>query len=358
MSFSVRLLTWYAEHGRSLPWRETRDPYVIWVSEIILQQTRIDQGMDYFFRFLEAFPDVQSLASAPEDQVLRLWQGLGYYSRARNLHRAAKEMMGNYPGKLPGTYEQWLKVPGVGPYTAAAIASIAFGEPVPALDGNVYRVLARMFAIGESTERNPGKKIFREVAAGLISHEDPGAFNEAMMDFGAMVCTPLAPKCHECIFNRQCLARQQDAVDQYPRKKTPKAVRERFFNYFFFFFEEDEGHRHFLVRQRDRKDIWKNLYELPLIETPHEMSLEEILQSPGWKSWSLSDGDWVLAGTPVFFRHQLTHQLIHAKFYSLRISPEKANTFSNEFFLVEENAFEQMPKSRLTLSFFQRNMKE
>lgn len=356
MSFSTRLLEWYAEHGRSLPWRETRDPYVVWVTEIILQQTRIDQGIGYYYRFLEAFPDVKSLASAPEDQVLRLWQGLGYYSRARNLHRAAREIVEKYGGQMPVSHSGWLKIPGVGPYTAAAIASIAFDEPVPALDGNVYRVLARVFAIGESTEKEAGRKVFREVASGLISQEDPGAFNQAMMDFGATICTPAAPKCQSCIFNRECLALARDAVEQFPVKKTPVAIRDRFFNYFFLFFESPDGQRQFLVRQRDGQDIWKNLYELPLIETPEETDLEKILIRPEWKHWFGGENDWILMGEPLSFRHQLTHQRIHAKFHSFRISPEKALTFTGRFSLVDENAFERMPKSRLTLLFLQRNI--
>lgn len=356
MSFSTRLLEWYAAEGRNLPWRETLDPYVVWVTEIILQQTRIDQGIDYYFRFLEAFPDVLTLAAAPEDQVLRLWQGLGYYSRARNLHRAAREIVEERDGQLPGSYAEWLKIPGVGPYTAAAIASIAFGEPVPALDGNVYRVLARVFGIDESTEKGPGKKVFLEVASGLIDQEDPGAFNQAMMDFGATVCKPSAPACHDCIFNRECLALLQDAVDKYPVKKAPKTIRNRYFNYFYFFFEDHEGHQRFLVRQRDGKDIWKNLYELPLIETAEEAGPEKIIETPQWKNWFPGENVLTWSGQPLSFRHVLTHQLIHAKFYSVRLTPEKASTFTEAFFLVDEKAFDQLPKSRLTLLFFQRNM--
>ncbi|MEE4176141.1 MAG: A/G-specific adenine glycosylase [Bacteroides sp.] len=358
MSFSTRLLEWYAEKGRSLPWRETHDPYVVWVTEIILQQTRIDQGIDYYFRFLEAFPDVSRLAAAPEDEVLRLWQGLGYYSRARNLHRAAREIVEKGGGQLPGSYAEWLKVPGVGPYTAAAIASIAFGEAVPALDGNVYRVLARVFGIAESTEKGAGKKVFREVASGLIDREDPGAFNQAMMDFGAMVCKPAAPLCPDCIFNRECLALQQDAVDQYPVKKAPKAIRNRYFNYFFFFFEDQEGQQQFLVRQRDGKDIWKNLYELPLIETAEEAGPEKVFEMPQWKNWFPDKKELTWTGQPLSFRHVLTHQVIHAKFYAVRLPPEKALTLAEEFFLVDEKAFERLPKSRLTLLFLQRNMKK
>lgn len=356
MSFSTRLLEWYSGHGRSLPWRETRDPYVVWVTEIIFQQTRIDQGMEYFHRFLEAFPDVVRLASAPEDQVLRLWQGLGYYSRARNLHRAAREIVDHRGGKLPDSFSEWMKVPGVGPYTAAAIASIAFNEVVPAVDGNVYRVLARMFALEESTETGKGKKVFHEIASQLISHDDPGSFNQAMMDFGATICKPAAPLCRECIFNYECLALARDDVAHFPVKKTPKPVRNRYFNYFFFFFEDGEGQRNFPVRQRDGKDIWKNLYELPLIETPRETSLEEIVNHPEWKARFPAKADWVLNGPPYSHSHRLTHQLIHAKFFSLRVSREKAFTFTEDFFLVDGKAFELMPKSRLTLLFLQRNI--
>ncbi|MBW6497093.1 MAG: A/G-specific adenine glycosylase [Bacteroidales bacterium] len=351
MHFSSRLLQWYAQNGRTLPWRQTRDPYIVWVTEILLQQTRVDQGMEYFYRFTEAFPNVASLAAAPLDEVLRLWQGLGYYSRARNLHQAARDIMEQRNGKLPESYKEWLKVKGVGPYTAAAISSIAFNEPVAALDGNVYRVLARLFAIDERIDTGRGKKVFDEVASELIDQNDPGGFNQAMMDFGATVCKPAAPLCRECIFNRECLAFLNQQVEKLPVKKPRKASRIRHFNYFYIFFENQDGRRLFFVNQRKDDDIWKNLYELPLIETSGEIKPEAVGNLPEWKEWFAGSPDFVMQGSPFFFRHLLTHQSIHARFFQIKIKPENAVNFTLFFQMVDHKRFEKMPKSKLTLSF-------
>ncbi len=354
MHFSSRLLQWYAQNGRTLPWRQTRDPYIVWITEILLQQTRVDQGLAYFYRFTEAFPNVASLAAAPLDEVLRLWQGLGYYSRARNLHQAARDIMEQRNGKLPESYKEWLKVKGVGPYTAAAISSIAYNEPVAALDGNVYRVLARLFAIDEKMDTGRGKKVFDEVASELIDQKDPGSFNQAMMDFGATVCKPAAPLCSECIFNRECLAFLHHQVEKFPVKKPRKASRTRHLNYFYIFFENQDGRRLFFVNQRNDDDIWKNLYELPLIETSEELKPEAVGKLPEWKEWFAGSHDFVMVGSPLFFRHLLTHQNIHARFFQIKIKPEKAVTFTRFFQMVDHQKFEKMPKSRLTLSFFQK----
>lgn len=356
MHFSSRLLQWYGQHGRSLPWRLTNNAYVVWITEVILQQTRVDQGMEYYFRFMEAFPDVAALASAPEDKVLRLWQGLGYYSRARNLHQAARQILEQRNGKLPETYKEWLQVRGVGPYTAAAIASIAFNEVVPALDGNVYRVIARLFAIDEKIDTGKGKKVFEEVAAELIDQKNPGDFNQAMMDFGATVCKPAAPPCNDCIFNRECLALLHDKVEKYPVRKPKKTVRTRHFNYFYFFIEDKNDLRLFFVIKRITNDIWKNLFELPLVETNDELNAEAIQDLPEWKDWFPDNKGFVLTGTPLQFRHQLTHQTINAKFFSVKISPEKAHNFNSDFLKVDHAKFESMPKSRLTLLFLQKTL--
>jgi A/G-specific adenine glycosylase len=265
MHFSQRLLWWYHQNGRPLPWRETKDPYAIWISEIILQQTRVDQGLGYYLRFMEAYPDVHSLARAPLDELLRLWQGLGYYSRARNLHQAALQLVEEHGGKLPQSFQGWLQVKGVGPYTAAAIASIAFNEAVPALDGNVFRVLARLFAIEHGFETAAEKAAFRSLAQDLMDAEHSGDFNQAMMDFGALVCKPAAPDCASCPFNRECLALARDKVTQFPVRKKKAAPRLRYFNYFLFFLK---GEKTFPVQQRGSGDIWEKLYELPLIGNP------------------------------------------------------------------------------------------
>ena len=352
MHFSDRLLQWYAINGRSLPWRQTNDPYVVWITEIILQQTRVDQGMDYYYRFLEAFPDVASLAAAPIEKVLRIWQGLGYYSRARNLHEAAKQIMEQRNGKLPQTYHEWLEVKGVGPYTAAAIASIAFNEPVAAIDGNVFRVLSRIFAVKEKIDSGNGKKIFFQIASELIDPKNPGAFNQAMMDFGAMVCKPAAPDCQNCIFNRECLALLSKSVDKFPQKKERKKPRNRYFNYFYFFWENDENLTQFLVNQRKGNDIWKNLFELPLIETYQNVGLEKIYETEIWKTWFSEPNEIKLISSPVTLSHQLTHQTILAQFFKLKINPVKAGFLINQFKVTDLDNCERLPKSKLIDRFF------
>jgi A/G-specific adenine glycosylase len=357
MHFSSRLLQWYGQYGRLLPWRQTNNAYEVWITEIILQQTRVDQGMEYYFRFMKVFPDVAALAKAPEDKVLRLWQGLGYYSRARNLHQAARQILEQRNGKLPETYKEWLQVRGVGPYTAAAIASIAFNEVVPALDGNVYRVIARLFAIDGKIDTGKGKRVFEEVAAELIDQKKPGDFNQAMMDFGATVCKPAAPLCNECIFNRECLAFLRDEVEKYPVKKPKKLARTRHFNYFYFFIEEKNEQCFFFVIKRKTNDIWKNLFELPLVETKQELNMQAINELPEWKDWFPDNKGFVLTGSPLFFRHKLTHQTINAKFFIVKISREIANPFNNAFIRVNHAKFESMPKSRLTLLFLEKTLK-
>ncbi|MBK6829719.1 MAG: A/G-specific adenine glycosylase [Flavobacteriales bacterium] len=260
--FTKALLPWYAEHKRPLPWRETRDPYRIWLSEVILQQTRVEQGREYWHRFVETYPTVAELAAATEDQVLRLWQGLGYYSRARNLRTAAKQVVEEHMGGFPDSYEGLKGLKGVGEYTAAAIGSIAFGLVEPVVDGNVYRVLARVFGIDTPIDSTAGRKQFRELAAALIDHEQPGEHNQAVMELGATVCTPLKPTCGECPLARKCIARATDRIDKLPVKTGKTKVRTRHFNYLHI----ERGDKTFL-RKRTGKDIWHGLYELPLIET-------------------------------------------------------------------------------------------
>ena len=354
MHFSDRLLQWYSVNGRPLPWRQTNDPYVVWITEIILQQTRVDQGMEYFYRFLEAFPDVASLAAAPIEKVLRLWQGLGYYSRARNLHAAAKEIIENRNGQLPQTYHDWLKVKGVGPYTAAAIASIAFNEVVPAIDGNGFRVLARIFAVKEKIDTSKGKKIFQEIAAELIDNKKPGAFNQAMMDFGATVCKPASPKCPYCLFNRECLAFLDKSVDKLPLKKERKKPRSRHFNYFYFFWEENDGQTYFLVNQRKDNDIWKNLFELPLIETSQQAHPDKITASETWKLWFPGPSNKVLPVSTLVISHPLTHQTINARFFRMKINPDETKFLIKNFHAIDHTAFEKMPKSKLMVLFLEK----
>lgn len=323
--FTKALLPWYAEHKRPLPWRGTRDPYRIWLSEVILQQTRVEQGRAYWHRFVEAYPTVAELAAASEDQVLRLWQGLGYYSRARNLRTAAQQVVLEHKGKFPASYEGLKGLKGVGEYTAAAIGSIAFGLAEPVVDGNVYRVLARVFGIDTPIDSTPGRKQFRELAATLIDPKQPGEHNQAVMELGATVCTPLKPKCGECPLARKCIARATDRIAELPVKAGMTKVRTRHFNYLHI----ESGGKTFL-RKRTGKDIWQGLYELPLIETEKAMTqarFEARLTDVLGKGWKLQK-----VHGPV--KHVLSHQLIHASFW--QVLPPKGFRAPKEWILVTE----------------------
>jgi len=348
MDFSARLLQWYALHGRFLPWRQTTNPYFIWVSEIMLQQTRVGQGVVYFLRFIERFPDVAALAGAPQSDVLLLWQGLGYYTRARNLHLAAQEIMTTFAGKLPESYAGWKKLPGVGPYTASAIASIAFNQPVAAIDANVYRVIARLFGINKNIDNAEGKKTFESIANDLLDTQNPGAHNQAMMDFGALVCKPLNPVCHKCPFTADCKAFRMKRINEYPVKSKADIARIRFFNYFYISFTDPEGDEQFFVKKRSGRDIWENLFELPLIETDKDCSGHELFRLPQWKKWFCRVQGFVCDEVSENYRHKLTHQLILAKVYKIRIPPEKAGCLPEGFLKTSRSKMSRFPTHRLT----------
>ncbi len=348
MMFSERLLSWYDEHRRELPWRKKEDPYVVWVSEIILQQTRIDQGMAYFHRFLDVFPDIYELAAAHEEAVLRVWQGLGYYSRARNMHHTAKTIVEKHGGEFPATSCELVKLKGIGPYTAAAISSIVHNEAVPVLDGNVYRLLARLFAVKDNIDTANGKKVFRELAEKIISTSRPGDFNQAMMDFGSLVCRPVNPFCEACIFNGECMAFKQKQVQQYPVRNTKRKVRHRFFNYFLFETNEPGEMKVFFARQRKDDDIWKHMYELPLLETDQATTVHEVFVLPWWKKFFSGHTGYSVSGLVSEKKHQLSHQLIHARLFSVTVNtPLIKEKLNKEFLAVDAKTFEAMPKPRL-----------
>jgi A/G-specific adenine glycosylase len=299
--------------------RQTRDPYRTWVAEVILQQTRMDQGLPYLKKFLSAFPDVETLASAREDEVLRLWQGLGYYSRARNLHASAKYILDELDGRMPASYQELLKMKGVGKYTAAAIASWCYGEPVAAVDGNVARVIARLFGIEEAINAAAGEKVVHELACGLLDHTDPGRHNQAMIEFGAMQCVPKSPSCGTCPLAELCEAKRQGSVDRIPVKLKNKKAVDRWFYYYMI----RAGRKTILV-QRGKKDIWEGLYELPMIESPGPRSEEEIVQEmlplilqeseAAYAAGSVQIGE---LSAPI--RHQLSHQTIHTRFLQVEL---------------------------------------
>ena len=311
MSFDKELINWYLENKRDLPWRATKDPYQIWLSEIILQQTRVEQGKPYYFKFLKAFPDVFSLANASEEEVLKLWQGLGYYSRARNLLFTAKYVAFEHGGRFPGTYRELVKLKGVGDYTAAAIASVCYDEPQAAVDGNVYRVLARIFGIDTPTNSSLGIKQFRQLAQELISREDPANFNQALIEFGSEQCKPRNPLCGSCPFANKCIALNQNRIAELPVKLKKQKVKTRHFNYLVYISEEGKT----IMNQRRGKGIWEGLYEFPLVETTSEANVEHLIkEAPA--EYSVVQNEPVLFNeTPIV--HKLTHQHIHTKFWIL-----------------------------------------
>jgi A/G-specific adenine glycosylase len=343
MEWANELINWYLIEKRNLPWRNTKDPYLIWLSEIILQQTRVAQGLPYYYKFTEAYPTVFDLAMAKEDAVLKTWQGLGYYSRARNMLKTAKSIVADYNGNFPNNYNDLLKLKGIGQYTAAAIASFAFDEKVAVLDGNVYRVLARYFGIEAVINLGTSKKLFLEIANTLIPESNPGMFNQAIMEFGALQCIPKNPNCAQCPFCVSCFAFKNNKVDKLPVKEAKRLSKIRYFNYVHFHNPEIV----YLVK-RGHTDIWANLYELPLIETNQaandfeiKKAIEDIL------STSLSDYE---LSVDLTLTHKLTHQTIYARFWRL----ESSFNLPAIFLKIPRDELQSYPISRLTEKYFER----
>nr|WP_315191341.1 A/G-specific adenine glycosylase [uncultured Flavobacterium sp.] len=325
MIFSKLLINWYLQNKRDLPWRNTTNPYPIWLSEIMLQQTRVAQGMPYFLSFTTAFPTVFDLANANEEQVLKLWQGLGYYSRARNLHKTAQYVAHELSGVFPDTYKDLLKLKGIGDYTAAAIASFAYNEAVPVVDGNVFRVLSRYFDIETDIAQASAKKEFAALAFELmpkgtrggaeLSEANPAIFNQAIMEFGALQCVPKSPNCNICIFNESCAALQKKKVDQLPVKSKKVKVRNRFFNYLVVADELENT----IIQKRSAKGIWHNLYEFPLIETEAEEDFSSIAKRI--QNDFFVDNDILNIGehNQKSIIHKLSHQHLHIKFWKINL---------------------------------------
>lgn len=308
--FSQRLLNWYYEHQRTLPWRNETDPYKIWVSEIILQQTRVNQGWNYYLSFIEHFPTIQDLAEAPEEKVLKVWQGLGYYSRARYMHEAAAYVIKYAQGVFPDKYEEIRKLKGIGDYTAAAIGSIAFHLPYPAVDGNVLRVISRYFGIFENIALPATVQMVRDKCAQLMKDYPPGDFNQAMMEFGAIQCLPQNPDCEHCPFNSSCYAYHHNQANTLPIKIKKINIRSRYFHYLFFIDRQQKT----IIHQRAENDIWKNLFQFPLIETKEPyFSIDDFLIK---KNIDYLSPPQLLKEV----RHRLTHQLINVSFYTILVS--------------------------------------
>lgn len=320
-NFSRKLIDWYRENGRDLPWRRTKNPYLIWISEIILQQTRVVQGYDYYQRFVARFPDVFALAAADEDEVMKYWQGLGYYSRARNLHAAARRMA--EAGGFPVTYTGVRALKGVGEYTAAAICSFAYGMPYAVVDGNVYRVLSRWLGIDTPIDSAEGKKLFVRVADELLDRERPGLYNQAIMDFGALQCTPVAPDCLFCPLNDSCVARLKGIAGSLPVKQHKNKVTNRYFNYIYV-----RMGAHTLIHKRTEDDIWKNLFELPLVETEKDLSEEEFLACSQFHAL-FAEGEVRMVRTLLRgVKHVLSHRVIYTNFYEVTL-PDNSSSFSS-----------------------------
>lgn len=330
MDFTATLLHWYNQHKRELPFRQTRDPYKIWLSEVILQQTRVEQGMPYYHSFTDTFPTIVDLANAPEQQVMRLWQGLGYYSRARNLHQTAKIVASEYKGKFPKTYEEIAKLKGVGPYTAGAIASISFDEKAAAVDGNVYRFLSRYFGIKTPVPSEKARKEFSALVLDLMQNAKPGEFNQALIEFGALVCKP-QPTCLLCPFNASCFALNKGKIAELPVKNKMAKRRTRYFNYIIL-----KSKNQLLLQQRTAKDIWQQLYEFPLVEskephplTPSPKERGDIIAGKEIHSY-LAKNKTNLIPVSQPLKHVLSHQDIMATFYVVDVKklPILENAFA------------------------------
>jgi A/G-specific adenine glycosylase len=326
MRFSKTLIQWYLQNKRDLPWRNSTNPYIIWLSEIMLQQTRVAQGLPFFLRFTEAFPTVFDLANASEEQVLKLWQGLGYYSRARNLHKTAKQIAFELKGEFPKTYNDLLQLKGVGEYTAAAIASFAYNENVPVVDGNVFRVLSRYFDIETDIASAGAKKEFTQLASELLPKGKANEFNQAIMEFGALLCVPKNPDCQNCVFNDSCLALKKKKVAQLPVKSKKLKVRHRFFNYLVF----SDSNNNTLIQKRTQKGIWHNLYEFPLLETEIIETEENILALIKNQNFIKNSIQNIQLFNPQTIVHKLSHQHLNIKFWKIKVNGKIENGFDWE----------------------------
>ncbi len=318
--FTKKLLEWYNPNSRPLPWKKEKNPYFIWLSEIILQQTRVEQGLKYYLKFKKNYPTVSHLAQAPEDEIMKNWEGLGYYSRARNLHSAAKYISSELDNQFPQTYSEILKLKGVGEYTAAAISSFAFNLPHAVVDGNVYRVLTRFFGIELAIDTTIGKKEIQQLAQELLYLKNPGLYNQAIMDFGATICKPKGAFCEKCLLQKKCKAFQNNMVAILPIKSKKIKKETRYFNYLII----HQNHQVY-IRKRKEKDIWQNLYEFPLIETKKEISKASLLKQKNFFEIFFDQFYGILSFSDSYVQ-KLTHRTIIARFYEIEVNNSfKAN---------------------------------
>jgi len=316
--FNKAVTGWYLENKRDLPWRQEKDAYKIWLSEIILQQTQVAQGLNYYIQFTRKYPTVKHLAQASEDEVLRLWQGLGYYSRARNLHASAKMILKDFKGVFPASHAEIRQLKGVGDYTAAAIASFAYGLPYAVVDGNVYRVLSRVFGIKTPIDSPKAKKEFQQLANELLDQKDPATYNQAIMEFGSQYCKPMNPDCGKCILCTKCYAYKTTAVSELPVKAKKAKIRNRYFNYLLL----TDKNKNILLHKRSGGDIWEGLYEFNLIETDKVVSQDVLFNSKDFKT--LCKSKFGLKYVSKEYKHVLSHQHLYAKFYVITL-PQTLN---------------------------------
>ncbi len=337
------LHNWYHQNKRDLPWRHTQDPYFIWLSEVILQQTRVDQGLNYYLKFTTYFPTVFDLAAASQEQVLKLWQGLGYYSRARNMHETAKLVVSNFEGVFPDHSATLLKLKGIGPYTAAAIASFSYNEPVAVVDGNVFRVLSRLFEVSVPINSTEGKQVFMQIASDFLDKSRPAIHNQAIMELGALVCKPQNPLCAECPVRIICKSYASGNFLNYPVKLKKLKVRNRYFHYLFIQFQDQ-----IQIKERQKGDIWEGLFDLPMIEDTTILDDIAVLDKIKM-SYPEFDGMSFSIQRKLDMKHILTHQRIYASFFE--IVPSKLLTCIQESKWVPLNTLKKFPASRLFEKF-------
>ncbi len=343
--FTRNLLHWNKKKNtRAMPWKGEKDPYKIWLSEIILQQTRVEQGLAYYEKFIREFPTVHDLANADEKKVFKLWEGLGYYTRCKNLIATAKKISVEFKGKFPSTYNEIKELKGIGPYTAAAISSFAFNEPQAVVDGNVQRVIARYFGITTPIDTTSGKKLYQELAQALLDEKQPGIYNQAIMDFGAVVCKPQNPLCHECVQQPDCEAFRHDQVKMLPVKEKSLVKKDRWLYYFIIEFEGKV-----FIRLRTGKDIWENLHEFVLFESPGPV--EENFHELGFLQTLLKGQSFTVEHISKVYRQQLTHQNIHGQFITLTVNqPVPA---LSDFSLVERKRLKEYAFPRLINTYLE-----
>ncbi len=341
--FSATLLRWHREQNtRTMPWKGEKDPYRIWLSEIILQQTRVEQGLAYYERFTATYPRITDLAAAPDTAVLKLWEGLGYYSRCRNLIATARIVANDFNGQFPGAYDDIRSLKGIGPYTAAAIASFAFNLPYAVLDGNVFRVLSRIFGIDTPIDSTAGKKQFATLAQELLDKEHPALYNQAIMDFGAVICKPAQPLCATCVFREQCVAFRENLVTALPVKEKKIRIRKRRFNYLVLHYRDQ-----WLIRERTARDIWQQLYDFPLIETETDIAPEQILVTAAQEGL-IPPGTQLLEVSEEYSQ-QLSHQQVTARFIHLRLKSKTSPKAAGDWVSAQDLA--QYPFPRLVRQY-------